>query len=242
MDLTIHDPVYEHFAIQMGQQQLDLHRNADLYRTWARHFSPVGGTKDQVSIPLSWASFFAAALLNHYTTKWAREFLTSEAWKIMASFMEDQDTLAFVLPKGSISGSKCTLSEMEGSAATELSTPDKSSAETLKSWTTSVLHPKKRKYRQVTLVDTEDRRSLRLKSKNTSIKPDTKQEKTCQDCTRIASPTISQRVIQNFGREVLLLAGLLLLLAGLSEVSKDTKKKKDNKKQDKNGSKKTDKK
>jgi hypothetical protein len=63
---------------------------------------------------------------------------------------------------------------------------------------TTVLLPRKRKERQLTLVDTDLRRSLRIKSYNSGFKPSGCGKKNYLGCDR-DPPSLSTRVIRNLG-------------------------------------------
>jgi hypothetical protein len=66
------------------------------------------------------------------------------------------------------------------------------------SLSTTVLLPKKRKQRQINLIDTELRRSLRIKAHNTSFKASGCGKKNCLGCD-MDPPHLSSRVIRNLG-------------------------------------------
>jgi hypothetical protein len=66
------------------------------------------------------------------------------------------------------------------------------------SLSTSVLLPKKRKQRQITLVDSELRRSLQIKAHNTGFKASGCGKKNCLGCD-MDPPHLSSRVIRNLG-------------------------------------------
>jgi hypothetical protein len=54
----------------------------DVYGLWAKFFSPVGCPSHVVQIPADWASFTVMLLFpNHFD--WAKEYLSSQAWKCM---------------------------------------------------------------------------------------------------------------------------------------------------------------
>jgi hypothetical protein len=39
-------------------------KEADFFRLWGTHFSPVGNLQKHISIPIPWAPFFTVKLLN----------------------------------------------------------------------------------------------------------------------------------------------------------------------------------
>lgn len=70
----------------------------DLYRLWAKHFSPVGCLEHVVHIPTDWAAFFVVMLLSPAHFSWAKSFLTSQAWKAMLNCTDSSSLMSFTLP------------------------------------------------------------------------------------------------------------------------------------------------
>jgi hypothetical protein len=76
--------------------------------------------------------------------------------------------------------------------------PDLEESRALQSSSTTHLLPRKRKHRQLVLVDTDLRRSLRIKAFNTSFKASGCGKGDCLGC-ELDPPSISTRVIKNLG-------------------------------------------
>jgi hypothetical protein len=66
------------FRFQSNPQPNKL--NADVYRLWAKNFSPVGKPDMVVQIPKSWASFFLVMLLDPKCFDWAKGFCRCGMW------------------------------------------------------------------------------------------------------------------------------------------------------------------
>nr|TKW22691.1 hypothetical protein SEVIR_4G244800v2 [Setaria viridis] len=67
--------------------------SAEFYRQWVRNFSS-GSDEPKVEIPMSWASFFMAQLINSSNFVWAKEFLSSPALQCL----EYDQVLKFSIP------------------------------------------------------------------------------------------------------------------------------------------------
>jgi hypothetical protein len=70
----------------------------DVYRLWAKFFSPVGFPSHVVQIPTDWASFFTVMLLSPNHFDWAKKFLSSQAWKCMLQCAPASAMMSFALP------------------------------------------------------------------------------------------------------------------------------------------------
>jgi hypothetical protein len=129
---------------------------------WGKFFSPLGDPKWQIPVSFFWAPFFTAKLLQENSFTWAKSFLNSKAWPLIQNEVQQQDPLIFSLP---FECPKAALSCSSFSTChSNLSTPLQQSS------ASSELLPQKRKERQLMLVDTDLRRSSRLKASNASFK------------------------------------------------------------------------
>lgn len=70
--------------------------SVDLFRLWAKFFSPVGKHDTVVQIPHDWAPFFLKMLLSPVSFVWAKYFLMSP-WKALIETYTDSDHLQFAL-------------------------------------------------------------------------------------------------------------------------------------------------
>jgi hypothetical protein len=97
---------------------------------------------------------------------WASNFLNSEAWNLIQHEENDMDTLKFSLllesPDVEVSCTK---------ALPAPNTPEQSNTVQQLHSSTTVLLQQKRKDRQIALVDSDLRRSMRIKAQNTGFKP-----------------------------------------------------------------------
>jgi hypothetical protein len=72
--------------------------SADLYRLWAKNFSPVGNPDLVVKIPSNWAPFFLITLMTPGHFDWAKDFLTSHSWKALVDCCSSEENMPFALP------------------------------------------------------------------------------------------------------------------------------------------------
>jgi hypothetical protein len=84
------------------------------------------------------------------------------------------------------------------------STPEHSVMQQIPHSSTTMMLPKKRKERQVVVVDTELRRSMRLKSQNMGFKLAGCGRKNCLGCD-LDPPSLSTKVIRNLGKKFVML-------------------------------------
>jgi hypothetical protein len=198
--------VFESFTMPIGTS----HPPADLFRLWGKYFSPLGDPKAQVSISINWAPFFSLHLLKKESFQWAKKILHSEACEFIlleGPGADSQPPLQFSLPYEclEVDVNLCESSIVNAASLDEPSvyldepsTPEHMAIFEQSSLSTRVLFPKKRKQRQINLVDTELRRSLRIKAHNTGFKASGCEKKNCLGCD-IDPPHLSSRVIRNLG-------------------------------------------
>lgn len=87
------------WADRMSKAQIVPKLCPDVYRLWAKHFSPAGDPDAVTDIPADWASFFIMMLLSPTHFDWAKGFLNSEAWRFMISCTSTVSTMSFVIPE-----------------------------------------------------------------------------------------------------------------------------------------------
>ena len=68
--------------------------NAEAVRLWAKFLAP-GNSQSNVHVPHIWTDFFTALLLNPASFMWAKQFLSSQAWNILAA---NKSGISFSLP------------------------------------------------------------------------------------------------------------------------------------------------
>ncbi|TVU49530.1 hypothetical protein EJB05_00843, partial [Eragrostis curvula] len=204
-DEHLGDPVFETFTSpQVGKYQ----PNPDMIRLWAKHFSPNGSKDPTVKIPDQWSWFFTKMLTSPTHFTWAKSFLTSKAWELFLDHSLNNG-LTFCLPRKCprLESSSCSYSyEMISDSDTsdddmeeqEL-TPKKNMIPALGSCvSTSALHKNRKRSRQPAVVETEVRRSDRLKGQNKCYKRSICPHKDCFSCSG-APPTLTESVIRNLG-------------------------------------------
>jgi hypothetical protein len=199
------DPVFEIFTMNMGTE-IQTSTNAELIRTWARFFSPVGDPQKQIIIPLKWAPFFTSQLLKKDNFHWVSKFLNSSAWEILQQEDTSANNLKFSLPL------ECPMKEALCSSTddnwlspkdpretvTLLATPKNEDQASQQHSSTTFLLPRKRKQRKMVLVDHDLRRSLRIKAYSTGFKSSGCGRNNCLGC-ELDPPTLSSKIIKNLG-------------------------------------------
>lgn len=196
--------------------------NADTIRLWARHFSPDGSTNATVTIPSKWMMFFTNLLLSPTHYAMAKSFLTSQAWQTFRK-QSISAGMTYVLPQKcpTKEGPTCSfsLTELtdipdedttmeEGNAddpeeGTEevMGTPDQQDKPpAVTSESTSAMHKYRKRQRQGPMLDSDCRRSERVKELNKGFKRSVCPHKDCFACAS-APPTISSKVIRELGSE-----------------------------------------
>lgn len=98
--LNLDNPQYQGTVTQPNKP------SPDLYRLWAKHFSPVGDMQQVVDIPRDWASFFIVMLLSPTSFEWAKAFLASKTWGALISCSKDAVMMSFALPKSCPKGAE----------------------------------------------------------------------------------------------------------------------------------------
>jgi hypothetical protein len=161
-------------------------RIAESTRLWAKFFCPGKPNSITVSIPTEWAEFFTNMLLSPDQFEWAKDFLQTKATNCLTG---RSGVIDFSLPSVCpvTLGSDCSVSaapEVDGLGQTGvLPTPDSSPA-------------KKGKSKREPLLDSEVRRSPRLKLNYNEFKPSICSDRRCTSCS---PPTLSTKVIRNLG-------------------------------------------
>lgn len=216
-----HDPVMESFTIRDDKEMLGFPSpNADGIRLWSKYFAPAGHCA-QFEITQCWSDFFTLLLLNPSRFDWAKSYITSKAWNIIVDQCPEKQGRKFVIPLKCpteaaprwvieeieeetvdmhVSQQEATLNcETTEQVCTVLepTTPISQLGSTSKAATTSTLHMK-RKAMKVPIVDSDLRRSDRIKKVNNGFKGKTCMEKYCI-CYSTEPPTLSSKVIRNLG-------------------------------------------
>jgi hypothetical protein len=161
LDRPIMDPLLP-LRFQSNPQPNKL--NADVYRLWAKNFSPVGKPELVVQIPKSWASFFLMMLLDPKCFDWAKGFLISATWKILVNSSTSDDIMDFSLPSSYPSGT--VIDCIAHKTPSALNSPDPAPSQDL----------------PPSFVETTFRRSPRLKSCFGGFKQDHCSSRNCLAC------------------------------------------------------------
>ncbi|TVU49835.1 hypothetical protein EJB05_01173, partial [Eragrostis curvula] len=199
---SLADPVFEAFTSSQGAKN---GLSADSVRIWARHFSPNGSKDPLVDVPNEWAWFFTNILLSPTHYNWATNFLTSKAWECFQN-QSLNNGITFCLPKKcpTMESPRCSyIEELEQESDEDSDmvecTPEKNGIPTMgNSVSTSALHRNRKRQRQPAVVETDVRRSDRLKGQNKGYKRSICPHRDCHACSG-APPTLTDSVIRNLG-------------------------------------------
>lgn len=99
--VTIREQVMPNFGVPAGMGNIVQSNKPapDVYRLWAKHFSPLVHTQQVVDIPRDWASFFIVMFLSPRNFEWAKTFLGSKTWESLLSCSKGTEMMTFAWPK-----------------------------------------------------------------------------------------------------------------------------------------------
>jgi hypothetical protein len=159
---------------------LERKRNAQFYRIWANYFSPAGNLELSVQIPKKWAPFFLSNLLHKDSFSWSKSFLSSD----IPSALLEPKTHSFAIPK------KCPDGKFLESVLSEESTGNVSAT------SDSASSPSK-----PTVVESDLRRSKRLRDARAGFRQGSCQKKNCLMCQHKfeGPPSLSAKAIRSLG-------------------------------------------
>jgi hypothetical protein len=181
-------------------------------RLWSLHFAPLGSSRG-IQLPRSWRDFFTYALLHPNRFTWAKAFLESKAWELTASAKDGEMFFSFSIPASCPLQLPIGCSGTQDSMMQNLNYLDDISSENQKLLTPlkQVVLPLdlvstfalllKRKQAKDPLVDTEVRRSERLKGNHHGFKSNTCPGRDCFCCS-IEAPMLTTKVIKNLGKDL----------------------------------------
>jgi hypothetical protein len=178
----------------------------DVYRLWAKHFSLVGCPEQVINIPTDWAAFFTVMLLSPNHFDWAKSFLASKAWNLMIKHAKSDALMAFALPSKCPEGAEVccdalaqnldVLPEVESVAQNE-------DADNQQSVAHSEMAVNQQVIKTLTLspvVETETRRSPRIRSRNRGFKHNSCPSKNCLACVALP-PSMTKTMLKTLGEE-----------------------------------------
>ncbi|TVU16793.1 hypothetical protein EJB05_36948, partial [Eragrostis curvula] len=209
--------------------------NADTIRLWAKYFSPTCNFDATVEVPSEWMLFFTNVLLSPTHYSWAKIFLSSQAWQIFQK-QPFAHSMPYLLPGKcpTDAAPSCSYLEMPSddniSADEDDTADDTSGMSTPKkqfihqvglSESTSAVHRNRKRQRQVPVVETDCRRSERIKDITKGFKRSMCPHRDCFACAG-APPTLSPVVIKELGDKLCKVGPEALSEAALS--TRKTKK------------------
>lgn len=139
--------------------------NAQATRLWARFFSPGNSSNILINIPADWANFFTILLLSPSNFTWTRQLLLS---KLTHLLLNNNGEIEFSLPSACLDNDLSYLTVSEDVEAAGSNNPAPSRKRSLK--------------RPTALVDTEVRRSPRIRNSNQGFKHQGFPNKRCFAC------------------------------------------------------------
>jgi hypothetical protein len=175
------DPVFRSHVSRM--------KNAQLYRLWAKYFAPGGSPELTVKIPKPWSSFFLFSLLQPESFNWSKSFLSSD---ISSALLEPKmESLSFALPNTCPKDKFLDKVVLEDNHHKISDSTDEAPSIEINKHLSS----------QPTLVDSDLRRSKRLKDSRASFKPGSCSKRNCLMCQYKfdGPPTLSSKVIRSLG-------------------------------------------
>jgi hypothetical protein len=157
-------------------------RNAQFYRIWANYFAPAGNLELTVQIPKKWAPFFMTNLLHKDSFSWSKSFLSSD---IPSALLEpESETHPLAIPK------KCPDGKFLESVLTDESTGNVSATSDSTSFSS-----------KPTVVESDLRRSKRLRDARAGFRQGSYQKKNCLMCQHKfeGPPSLSAKAIRSLG-------------------------------------------
>jgi hypothetical protein len=183
----------------LGTQLFSSKPKPDVYRLWAKYFSPVGCPEHVVQIPSDWAAFFTVMLLSPNQFAWAKNFLSSPAWKVMLSCSGPSALMSFAIP------SSCP-QEAEVTCASVKQLPDNPGSQSgsnpneQEEQGNSSGKSKAQTSRGTPVIETGTRRSPRIRDRNSGFKHNTCLTKNCLACSA-SPPSFTSKMIKEVGEQ-----------------------------------------
>ncbi|TVU00955.1 hypothetical protein EJB05_53612, partial [Eragrostis curvula] len=193
------------FVNRRDEQNMKI--NADIYRLWARHFSPADIQKPMIQIPDDWLAFFTTMLLSPSHFSWAKDFLNSKAWNIFLTVQGPNKGLNFQIPITcpQKNAPTCFLQDMENTDSMITGMPTKeppATSENTKGKSIYSSHtvplPKQVLHCKGPMVETEVRRSDRIRAQNQGFKRGSCTHRNCLACSN-EPPVLHPDLIKNLG-------------------------------------------
>ncbi|TVU38191.1 hypothetical protein EJB05_11547, partial [Eragrostis curvula] len=162
-----------------------------------------------IQIPAEWLAFFTTMLLSPTHFSWAKNFLTSQAWDIFITRQGPKNGLSFQIPNScpEKSAPSCFLQDLEApeedtydyniNDSEPPSTPKPNKGKAQVTSKTMPL-PKQVLHCQGPMVETEVRRSARIKEQNQGFKKGSCSHKNCLACSN-EPPVLHPNLIKNLG-------------------------------------------
>jgi hypothetical protein len=166
----------------MFQLHMERKRSAQFYRIWANYFAPTGNLDISVKILKKWLSFFLSNLFQPDSFNWSKSFLSSE---IPSKLLEPElESLSFAIPKS------CPNDKFLDKVLSEEPHQRTSEQEEVNSSVSGL-----------TIVDSDLRRSKRLKDSRAGFRQGSCPKRNCLMCHHNfdGPPSLSSKVIRNLG-------------------------------------------
>lgn len=174
-----------------------------------------------VKISAQWAPFLASMLLSLTNYKWAKNFIQSEAWVFFNSSLNVTTLKVPNICPGQLTPNSSLLLELVSPSVDEGST-DVDPQQTLNEiQQEEISQGKKGRLNKKPLVESEVRRSSRLKSNNKGFKPGTCLNKKCLACSP-NPPDLSLDLIKDLGVNLCQIDENLLSESSLNQKKKNS--------------------
>jgi hypothetical protein len=172
----------------------------NVFRLWAQFFFPVGCPAQVVDIPADWASFFTVMLLSPSHFDWDKSFLASKVWNLFLITAKPQALMSFSIPAKCLEGVSVICRDLLQAAE---SAPGQSARLDLQSEEEdAMIQTRKPKGKSGgPLVETEARRSPRLRNRNLGFKQSLCSSKNCLACNALP-PSIPKKLMKTMGEDL----------------------------------------
>jgi len=185
-------------------QILERARDAEATRLWSQFFCKNTAGNSSILIPECWSNFFTVMLLSTVNFAWAREFLTSSAFKLFHDANAGVGSIEFNIPtkcpNNDITLCSSEIVEVNGLEGSGKNKDKSKMIEMEPSGSSATKSTPKRigSKKGPPLSDQDVRRSERFKNKNNGFKSSTCTDRRCISCSP-SPPILSTKLIQNLG-------------------------------------------
>nr|TKW28031.1 hypothetical protein SEVIR_3G297000v2 [Setaria viridis] len=161
----------------------------DLQQLWDRFFTVDGSPEKVITLPNEWAPFFTFNLLNSNKFEWACSFLSSKASQLLLTGTSNSKTVTMSIPKSCPKQANiiCSSSPVQDQVENRFNSDSNSRGQKK----TKVSAP---------LVETEARRSPRIRTRNAGFKHSSCTSRNCLACAAVP-PSLPTKTLVALGED-----------------------------------------